>query len=348
MADRSTIREVAKLAGVSIAAVSRYLSGTINLPEGTAERIRDAIEKTNYSPHASARRLRSGRSEALGFVAPNLANPFFALLASSIASSAWELGLDLLVWNSEDVVDREVAAVRRLRASYIDGLVFISHHKTEKTLGDHLRGAGPIVLLDEDVEGVSASRVFVENEHGGWLATKTLISMGHSRIAHVGSPATLMSSEQRCKGWRKALSEAGLQAPDSYYISGAIDQGFGRAALERLMRLPEPPTAVFVGADPIAFGIIAAAHSVGLQIPGDLSIIAFDGLPIGELLDPPLSTIAQPIKDMGKTAVDLLVQELETARTPKQRVVLPITLEVRASAAPLRARSPAFARAKKA
>lgn len=335
MATKATIKQVAELAGVSIGAVSRFLGGSLNLPEETANRIREAVARTKYTPHASARRLRQGRAETLGFLAPEISNPFFALLASAIASRAWHHGLDLLVWSSDNVVQREIAALRHLRAESIDGLLMITHHRTDKTLVEQLQGGGPTVFLDEEVAGVAGSRVFVDNEYGGWLATKTLIDMGHWRIAHVGSPADLMSADLRCKGWRRALSESGLRVPEDYYVSGSIDQNFGRSILEKLMQLPEPPTAIFVGADPIALGIIAACRRSGIRIPEDLSIISFDGLPIGELLDPPLSTVAQPIKEMGVTAVDLLVRRIENPSAPFEHILLPVALEIRASAAPL-------------
>lgn len=337
MTKRATLRDVAKLAGVSTAAISRFLGGSLELPEATAQRIRAAIRDTSYVPHASARRLRFGRSETLGLVAPDVSNPFFALLASAVASSAWDAGLDLLVWNSEDIVGRIAASVRRLRSSYIDGLVMITHHRSDPTLQEELRGAGPTVFLDEDVTGVAGSRIFVDNRHGGRLATKTLIELGHTRIAHVGSPENLMSSELRCAGWREALTKAGLRVPEAYYVHGRIDQEFGRSALGRLMRLPTPPTAIFVGADEIAFGIIAASHDLGLRVPEDLSIISFDGLPIGGLLNPALSTIVQPIKEMGKMSVEMLLRQLEDEAAEPKEIVLPVKLEMRASAAPLRA-----------
>lgn len=335
MAPKATIKQVAELAGVSIGAVSRFLGGTLNLPEETANRIREAVARTNYTPHASARRLRQGRAETLGFLAPEISNPFFALLASAIAARAWHHGLDLLVWSSDNVVQREIAALRHLRAASIDGLIMITHHRRDQALMEQLKRGGPTVFLDEDVAGVTGSRVFVDNEYGGWLATKTLIDMGHSRIAHVGSPPDLMSSDLRCKGWRRALSEAGLRVPEDYYMSGSIDQNFGRSILENLLHLPEPPTAIFVGADPIAFGIIAACRRSGIRIPEELSIISFDGLPIGELLGPPLSTVAQPIKEMGAKAVDLLVRQIEDPNAAFEHIVLPVALEIRASAAPL-------------
>jgi LacI family transcriptional regulator len=260
-------------------------------------------------------------------------------LASAVASSAWQVGLDLLVWNSEDILERVVGSVRRLRSSYIDGLLMITNHKSDKSLAGELEGAGPTVFLDEDVVGVKASRVFVDNEHGGWLATKALLDMGHAKIAHIGSPANLMSAELRCRGWRKALAECGKQVPEAYYLPGPIDEKFGRSALEKLMRLPAPPTAIFVGADATAFGIIAASHEIGLRIPDDLSLISFDGLPVGALLDPPLSTIVQPIGEMGKKGVELLVRRIETPKASLERIILPVTLETRASAAPLRLKS---------
>ena len=334
---RSTISEVAKRAGVSISAVSRFLGGTLNLPEETADRIRDAVRDLNYAPHASARRLRFGRSETLGFVAPEISNPFFALMGSAIASRAWEMGLDLLVWNTSDVIEREIASVKRLRDSYIDGLLFITHHRTDKSLIEQLRGAGPTVFIDEDVADIPGSRIFVENERGGRLATKTLIEMGHVNVAHVGSPATLMSAELRHAGWRKAMAEFDLPIPDAYYMSGPIEPDFGRAALAALMKLPVPPSAIFVGADAIALGIISASREMGLHIPRDLSIISFDGLPVGELLDPPLTTVVQPIQEMGRKGVDLLVKRIKYPDTPAEHIILPVSLEIRASAAPPRA-----------
>jgi LacI family transcriptional regulator len=336
---RPTLREVADLADLSTAAVSRYLSGTLDLPAETAERVRAAIASTAYVPHDGARRLRTGRSETLGLVTPDVSNPFFALLASAVAGSAWEVGFDLLVWNSEDRVEREVTSVRRLRSSYIDGLLMVTHHKTDKVLIERLSETGPIVLLDEDVPGIAASRVFVDNQEGSRQATCTLLEMGHTRIAHVGAPSDLMTAGLRRAGWWQALTEAGLTAPDSYYLHGWINQDFGRSALAQLMKLPTPPTALFVGADEIAFGIIAESHRLGIAIPGDLSLIAFDGLPIGELLDPPLSTVVQPIKEMGRTGVQLLLRQLKDAAAKPKHVILPVKLEMRASAAPLRRRA---------
>lgn len=334
MNKRVTLRKVADLAGLSTAAVSRFLSGSLDLPDETAERVRAAIRATNYIPHAGARRLRVGRAESLGLVTTDLSNPFFALLASAVASSAWDVGSDLLVWNSEDIVEREVTSVLRLRSSYIDGLLMVTHHKSNTALLEALRDAGPTVFLDEDVPGISGSRVFVDNKYGGWLATNTLVQMGHKCIAHVGAPANLMSAELRREGWRQALAEAGLSPPDTYYIHGRISQEFGRSALEQVLRLPNPPTAIFVGADEIAFGIIAASQKCGVRIPRDISLVAFDGLPIGELLDPPLSTVVQPIKEMGRKGVQLLRRQLDSPDSAPEKVILPVRLEMRASAAP--------------
>jgi LacI family transcriptional regulator len=338
MSGRATIRDVARLAGVSPAAVSRFLNGNLDLPDKTSKKIQAAVRDLQYSPNASAKRLRNGRAETLGLVAPDLSNPFFALLASSIASRAWEREKDLLVWSSEDAVPRELSAIRRMKSAYIDGLIFITHNKNNPLLLQELQGAGPTVLLDEDVAGLSCSHVFVDNERGGWLATKTLIDHGHSAIAHIGSPRELMSAEARYNGWRRALGEAGIEVPDDYYLHLPIAQDSGRQALEQLMRLDTPPTAIFAGADPIAFGVLAASSQIGLRIPEDLSIIGFDGLPIGSLLNPPLTTVEQPIAELGRAAVDLLIRHIEEPDAPHEHLQLPIRLLKRGSVLPHPAR----------
>ena len=335
---KATIKDVAKKAGVSIGAVSRFLSGSLVLPDETGQRIRDAVEALKYTPHSNARRLRHGKSETIGFVAPEISNPFFALLASAIGASAWSRGYDLSVWSTNDLVEREVAAVNRLHSSHIDGLILSSHNKAEPKLIEALKDAGPIVIVDEDVLGVEASRVFVDNEHGAWLATKTLIDMGHTKIAHVAPPGHLMSSEQRKRGWERAMKDAGLCIPDNYYVPGPLNETSGRSALIHLLEHPEPPTAVFVGSDPVAFGLIAASHQMGFKIPEQLSVISFDGLPVGRLLDPSLTTVAQPIREMGEKSVDLLLRRIRDPEMAPEKLVLPVALEMRASAAPYRNR----------
>jgi LacI family transcriptional regulator len=305
---RPTIADVARLARVSPAAVSRWLNGSMQLPEATGDRIRQAVTTLGYHPHAQARRLSTGKSEAIGIILPDIANPFFAFLASAAERVAVDAGYDVMIWSSRNKAERELACFDRLRAGYVDGLILITNHEDDGSLAARIDQArGRVVIVDEDVRHADAPRFFVENEQGGYLATRHLIDCGHRRIAHIGGPSGVMSAAERARGWRRALREAGIDPPVEWHIFSEYEVDAGRADAPAIFKIEPPVTAVFAGSDAIALGILYAARERGFAVPGDLSLVGFDGMPIIELLGPPLTSVVQPIDRLGRLGAECLM-----------------------------------------
>jgi LacI family transcriptional regulator len=329
------ITDVAKLAGVSTATVSRWLNGSIRLPPATAERIRVAVGELRYQPHAQARRLSRGKADAIGIIVPDIANPFFALLAGEAEQIAVAGGYDVVIWSSRNRIEREIACFDRLATGYIDGLLLITNHEDDGRLAERV-AASPrrVVIVDEDVPRTEVPKIFVENERGGYFATRHLIERGHRRIAHIGGPRGVMSAIERARGWRRALDEGGIDVPAAWHIFSEYEVEPARADAAAIFRLSPRPTAVFAGSDAIALGVMYQARERGVAIPAELSLVGFDGMPINELLGPPLTSIGQPIDGLGRLGAERLLAMIEgTAPTASEEMRLPVRLVERGSVA---------------
>lgn len=332
-----TIQEVARVAGVSPASVSRYLNGRLTLPEATARRIQAAVLQLGYRPNAIARRLRSGTSETLGLITADIAYPLFATIASAAEAEASEAGYSLVMFSSRNRAENEIGFLSRVEDRQLDGVLLLTNHIDDGRLAARINACKAVVLVDEDVPGAEAPRLFADNEAGGLAAGRHLIGAGHRRIAHVTGPAGLLSVDERRRGFEAALAEAGLALDPALVVSGRYDEGFGAEAFARLAALAEPPTAVFAAADMLAIGMIRAARAAGVAVPRDLSIVGYDDIPLASLLDPPLTTIRQSAEAFGRLGVRLLV-ELVRGRAPAGRHErIPVELVVRGSVAGPRA-----------
>ena len=329
------ITDVAKLAGVSTATVSRWLNGSIQLPAATAERIRFAVDELKYQPHAQARRLSRGKADAIGVLVPDIANPFFALLAGEAERVAVAAGYDVVIWSSRNQIDREIACFDRLAAGYIDGLLLITNHEDDGRLAARV-AASPrrVVIVDEDVPETAVPKIFVENELGGYAATRHLIGKGHRRVAHIGGPRRVMSAVERARGWQRALTEAGIAVPPGWHVFSEYEVEPARADAAAIFRLAPRPTAVFAGSDAIALGVMYQARDRGVAIPDDLSLVGFDGMPITELLGPPLTSVGQPIDSLGRLGAERLLAMIDgAAPAPVDEMRLPVRLVERGSVA---------------
>jgi LacI family transcriptional regulator len=331
----ATLSEVAEQAGVSPTLVSRYLNNRIELPAATRERIDGAIARLDYRPNLLAKRLSTGRAEAISLVTPEIANPFFAELAAAIEAEAERHGYAVYISSTGGDPARAADAVRRLRDQHVDGLIMMTSHPDDGTLAALLATSRNIVLVDEDIPGVNVPRVFVENEHGAWLAARHLIEAGHRDIALIGGPEGLLSVRERLAGFRRAMHEHGLRVRSGWELLGEYSREFGRRALERLLDAPRRPTAILACSDYIAVGVLKAARERGMSLPRDISLVGFDDMPFAELVDPPLTTVRQPVAEMGRIACERLLAILNGSEaSPLTR--LPVELIIRQSVAPLK------------
>jgi LacI family transcriptional regulator len=337
---KATLSEVARRAGVSPSAVSRWLSGAIRLPPATAERISAAVHDLDYRPNAQAQRLSRGRADAIGVVVPDISNPFFALIAGEAERVAVAGGYDLVIWSSRNLVERELACFDRLASGFIDGLILITNHEDDGRLAARIgRHPGRVVIVDEDVRGGRAPRLFVENETGGHAATRRLVEAGHRHVVHFGGPRGVMSAIERAAGWRRALAEVGVTPPDDWHLTTEYEVEPATLAAEAIFRMDPLPTAVFAGSDAIALGVMTKARAHGVRIPSDLSLVGFDGLPIVDLLGPPLTSVAQPIDELGRLAGHRLLAMIDGDAGAHDLIRLPVNLVERGSVAAPRTES---------
>lgn len=345
MKRKPTIADVAKQAGMSPTAISRWLNGKLTLPPKTANRVKIAVEALDYRPHAQARRLSRGRSDTIGIVIPDISNPFFALIASEAEQIVAEHGYDLIIWSSRNRIENELKCFERLSSGFVDGILLITNHADDGRLAKAINKLpGRTVIIDEDVPSATAPRFFVENESGGYAATRHLLDHGHRHILHIGGPRDVMSAVERAAGWSKALAEERILPAEEWRICTEYEVDPATLAAGRIFELAPRPTAVFSGSDAIALGVIRQARAYGVRIPEDLSLVGFDGLPIVELIGPPLTSVAQPIDQLGRLGAQALVDLLSGSNINSETQRLPIGLVSRSSvSAPVLFKDPATA-----
>jgi LacI family transcriptional regulator len=327
MAKPPSLQDVAKAAKLSPATVSRYLNGSLSLPAETADRINTAIARLKYRPNPHARSLSRGRSDTLGLVIPDIANPFFSRLAAAVESRADEKGLGLMLCSSLNRPERELDYIERLQRNFVDGLLIATNHLDDGKLAAAINEAPNIVLLDEDVPGANVPKVFSDNLQGGMLAARHIIDAGHRKLAFIGGPENIMSSRERASGFRDgADGEAEIVAE----MFGEYTIAFGRQAMADLLDRRADITAIFVAADEILFGMLDVLRERDIRIGQDLSVVTFDDAGPLAFFDPPVTAIRQSIEDIARQALDLLLSRLGgDTRDPVLRV--PTELVERAS-----------------
>ncbi len=331
---RPTQTDIARRAGVSQAMVSYVVNGNekVKIPDETRQRILAAMTELEYVPNALARGLRSGRTKTIGLIVPDNANPFFAEIARVIESIGFDNGFSVILCNSDYDLAKEDAHVDVLLAKQVDGVIFCSSGGTGEAQQKLRAGKTPLVTIDHDIAGLQTGSVRIDYQLGGQLATRHLLDLGHRRIGCITGPTQFTSSAERLDGYIKTLLEAGLRVDSALIVPGDFRIRGGEDAMLQLLRLPQPPTAVFAFNDLMAIGAMQGARIHGLQVPGDVSIVGFDDIPLAQALYPALTTIAQPISEIARIVMEVFLNQVE-ARSAKDadRFVLHPTLVVRDS-----------------
>jgi LacI family transcriptional regulator len=329
----ATIKDVAQAADVSITTVSHVINGTRHVSDELRLRVLKAMTELDYRPNVLARSLRLGQTKTVGLIVPDNSNPFFAEMARTIEDVGYNNGYSVILCNTDGNPEKQESYVRMLATKRVDGVIFVSAGGSEMDPQYLVDEGIHVVIVDRDVPNVPADIVLVDNEQGGYQATRYLIDLGHRRIACVTGPFELTPSAQRTDGYRRALREAAIDLNQAYVVGGDFQSQSGEAALARLLALDQRPTALFACNDMMAIGVVRAARQFGLTVPDDLSVVGFDDIPLAEVISPALTTVAQPLADMSRIASDLLIQRMQgRAVSPEwQRIVLTTKLIVRDS-----------------
>jgi DNA-binding LacI/PurR family transcriptional regulator len=334
---RVSIKDIAKAAGVSHSTVSRALSDSPLVSDETKARIQRLAQEMGYSPNTLARSLVTRQTYTIGVVVTTIADPFVAEVVQGIEATAHDYNYTVILCSSGAQPEREIAAVEMLRSKRVDGVIVTSSRIGALYL-EHLERIGaPIVLINNHNEssGRYTFTVTVDNRHGGYLATEHLVQLGHRRIAYVTAPADHSSDLDRMAGYRQALIAAGIEPDPALIVTGNGRADGGERALQALIELGEPPSAVFCYNDMTAIGLMSAARQVGLSVPRDMAVVGFDDIPFASYFYPPLTTIAQPKVEMGrlamKMALSLMAIGEENHEEEISNIVVRGTLVVRAS-----------------
>jgi DNA-binding LacI/PurR family transcriptional regulator len=332
---RPTIYDVARLAGVSTATVSRALNGTGQIAPATRATIDAAVEQLGYEPNTVARSLVTKSTQTIAVLLPDITNPFYAALVSGIQERALETGHTMLLCTTESDPEREEQYLTLLRAKQVDGVLVDGLVLPPDRIARFVQDGLPIVCLDRDVDSKSVPLVQVDNRLGARMATEHLIRLGHTRIAHVTGAPELRISEERVQGYRDAFVDAGVEPDPRLLTLGSFTEEGGYNATCTLMD-GRGFTAVFAANDLSAIGVMSALAAGGCRVPGDVSVVGFDDLRLSRYTTPPLTTIRQPALEIAQRATQLLLDLASGREVPQLRYLLEPELVVRESTAPPR------------
>src|SRR6516225_3199151 len=331
----ATIQDVAKAAGVAASTVSRYLNGQLRVSPATEERMLRAVRELGYVPNAQAKNLVRRRSGVIGFVVPEIGNPYFGAIADYVVEAVERRGLMVLLCSTRSQAAKESSYIDLLASGAIDGMLYLGSFRSNERLAPAIRGGLPVVVVDEPIAGLpDVHTVVMDDYSGGYQAASYLVALGHRQIAFVSGPAELGSVAERWRGYCDALAKGGIDPGGQISLAGHFTEQFGASALPRLLGAPQPPTAAFVASDYIALGMLSAAETHGVRVPEDLSVVGFDDIRFSQYVRPRLTTVRSPVERLAQTGVELLFDRLAGTPGPARTEVLPVELVVRESAGP--------------
>jgi DNA-binding LacI/PurR family transcriptional regulator len=334
---QSTINDVARLAGVSKATVSKYVNGSHYVGAANKAKIAAAIAELGYAPNRIAQGLSLRRSDTIGLVVANIGNPFYAELIRGAEDVAATRGYTLLLASTDGEPKRESGIVKAMRQRQVDGIVFASVRLADREVTALARDGMKVVLASRHLPDAEVDMVLIDSVRGARLAVEHLIEHGHKRIAYVGGPQTIAQFQDRLRGWRDALEAAKLPAPEEICLTmDKLDIDAGTAAARKLLTLREPPTAIFAATDNLAFGVLKASNQLGVPIPKRLALVGFDNVPFGEIALVPLTSVDGSGLDIGQRAMRLMLDRIEnqsdrSAPYSQVRMIIQPTLCLRQS-----------------
>ncbi|TWC10586.1 LacI family transcriptional regulator [Pseudomonas sp. SJZ085] len=326
----SNIREVARLAGVSVATVSRTLKSPERVLPETRDKVNAAVEQAGYRPNLMAVQFRSRRTGNLVILVPAIANTFFARVISGAQQSAQAAGYRLLLCDTrgQAEVEREFAAL--VYAHQADGVIQLRASNPFASLPPGAE-ALPLVNACEVVKGADYPTISLDNRAAAQAMTEYLIGLGHRRIGIIKGPRSSPLTLDRVAGYEDALRQAGLTIDPGLICHGDFTLNAGYDGAGAMLALAERPSALFCENDEMAIGALKRIKESGLRVPVDISLVGFDDIPFAAYCDPPLTTISQPAETFGRKAVEMLIALIEKKPIPQQHVLLPFELTVRGS-----------------
>lgn len=330
---RVTLKQISQMAQVSPSTVSRVINHYPNVSQDVRERVLQAVRETGYQPNPAARSLALGKSQVLGLIIPKsaasvCADPFFSHVIQGVAAACkvHDYVLSLVLFHTVEDESRTVSHI--LSQQLLDGVIITATQRDNQSVYQLLESSIPFVLVGQH-DSDQVSYVDSDNQAGAYTAVSYLLRLGYKRIATITGPMDNLAAVQRKQGYLQALRDRNQAADETLMANGEFTEVSGYTAMQRL--LPQRPDAVFVASDLMAQGAMRALARAGLSVPQDVALIGYDDLPPAAQMDPPLTTIRQPIKRAGQTAVETLLDILAHGAEPPRRIILPTELVIRQS-----------------
>ena len=329
---QTTIQDVAKAAGVSVATVSRVLNDSPSVTEKTREAVLEVIKKLGYQPNLLGRNLRKTQTRLVLVLLPSIANQFYSRVVKGIEDIAHKNGYNIMLCNTDSDKNREKVYVDLLKNRLADGMILMSPEMSSDELSE-LGRTHYIVQCCEYKENSGVTHVTIDNSSAAFREVTHLLSLGHKKIGMISCHNKLLSTLKREEGYRKALEGAGIACDEQLTAYGDYGYTSGIRAARSLIKLEERPTALFCISDSMAAGAVRAAREAGLKIPGDLAIAGFDNINAAIMCEPMITTISQPKYELGCTAMDVLLEQIRSGQHKSEEILLDYELVIRQSTA---------------
>ncbi|ELA9302982.1 substrate-binding domain-containing protein [Vibrio parahaemolyticus] len=329
----ATMKDIAKLAGVSTSTVSHVINKTRFVSEEISERVNNAAKELNYyAPSALARSLKVNRTKTIGMLVTTSTNPFFGEVVKGVERSCYHKGYSLILCNTEGDNERMRQSINTLLQKRVDGLILMCSSLEGERIDVFERYPDiPVVVMDWGPMLFTSDRIQDNSLRGGYLAAKYLIDCGHTEIGCITGPLIKHQAQMRYEGYKRAMNEAGLEFNANWIIESDFECEGGYQAFKKMAERGTLPSSIFVSNDMMAMGVINAANELSIKVPDDLSIIGYDDIHIAKFMSPSLTTIHQPKYRLGQAAVETLVRRLDDKSNEAQVVQLEPTLVVRNS-----------------
>lgn len=329
----ATMKDVARLAGVSTSTVSHVINNDRFVSDAIREKVDAAIKTLNYAPSALARSLKINQTRTIGMLITASTNPFYSELVRGVERSCFERGYSLVLCNTEGDEQRMNRNLETLMQKRVDGLLLLcteTHQPSQEIM--HRYPSIPTVMMDWAPFDGDSDLIQDNSLFGGDMATQYLIDKGYTRIACITGPLDKTPARLRLEGYREAMIRAGLTIREGYEIESDFEFGGGFEAMQSLLAMNARPQAVFIGNDAMAVGAYQALYQAGLKIPEDMAIVGYDDIELARYMTPPLTTIHQPKDELGELAIDVLIHRMAEPDLQQQRLQLTPILMTRGSA----------------
>ena len=329
----AVIKDVAKLAGVSTGTISKYLNNHHELKEDTKRRVEEAIATLQYKPNLLARSMRTGKTNTLAVIVPDIANPFFVEVYNSIKSAASQNGYASILYTTDDNPDTLNHYLTSIHMQHVDGFVlcFIDNNKAIEAFINELHEDTPMVFLSWDINNTNRNSVVIDVFEGIYVATRHLIEQGHKNIAYVGGPENDIISKEKFNGYCRAMTSAGLEINQQLVIHMNYTLQSGYQAARKLTMCEAVPDALVAENDILAIGCLKYFLQKKMNIPEDIAVIGFDNIPLSVMYEPSLSTISLPLTQMGNEAIKILMSRIDTPTLKNKQLILKTSLVIRSS-----------------